>query len=124
MQGEVRVILCSSSSLRSFFFWCLFVLYLVSAESLGSTIAVELALRLFNVSNKISNGTDLQSPLSSKGNVGLAAHHACRGKHGHAGRGLAVLDELRDGRGRILARETAELDGSLRVARALANTAG
>lgn len=74
--------------------------------------------------NKIGNGADLQPPLSRKGNVGLAPHHAGAGDDGLAGGRLAVLDELGDGGGRVLAGQAAELDGGLGVADALADAAG
>lgn len=101
-----------------------FFFFFRSLVSCTIQLRLELALSLLNMLNKIGNGADLQSPLSRKGNVGLAPHHAGAGDDGLAGGRLAVLDELGDGGGRVLAGQAAELDGGLGVADALADAAG
>lgn len=87
-------------------------------------IGLELPLRLLDMLDEIGNGADSQTPLSGKGDVVLAPHHAGAGEDGLPGLGLAVVDQLGNGRGGLLAREAAELDGGFGVACPLADAAG
>jgi hypothetical protein len=95
----------------------------VGSVAIGlSAIGLELSLSLLDVGDQISNGADLQAPLSGESDTILASQHAMVMTKSLARGFLADVDNFANNRGMGLASQSAEVNSSLSMTRSLSNT--
>ena len=88
------------------------------------SVNLKLALRLLEVLHHGLDRADLEPPLAGKSDAALAAEHPGLLTESLARHLGAVVNQLRNHSGRLLAGQTTQVNGGLGVTRALADAAG